>query len=89
MEIVPEALMAQQHSSQPGNKKVGQDGTVFRCPTCRTILPDAEVATFPFCSKRCRLMDLNNWVDGKYAVTRPVDPTDHVEEMPRRPGGGA
>jgi endogenous inhibitor of DNA gyrase (YacG/DUF329 family) len=50
---------------------------------CRTILPHVNVATFPFCSDRCRLLDLNNWLEGKYVATRPVDPTDQEEE-----GGG-
>jgi endogenous inhibitor of DNA gyrase (YacG/DUF329 family) len=81
--------MAKQQDSQPKTKKVGQDGTVFHCPMCKTILPNADVATFPFCSERCRLRDLSNWIDGKYTVTRPIDPTDQVEEMPRRPSGQA
>ena len=64
-------------------KSIGNDGTVYRCPICKTILPHAEVATFPFCSDRCRLLDLGNWLDGKYATSRPIDPTDQVEDMPR------
>jgi len=63
---------------------VGNDGTVFRCPMCKAILPHVNVPTFPFCSDRCRLMDLNNWIDGKYTVSRPVDPTDQLENMPQR-----
>lgn len=60
-------------------KPVGNDGTVYRCPICRTMLAHAKVPTFPFCSDRCRLMDLDNWVEGKYKMSRPVDPTDHLE----------
>jgi endogenous inhibitor of DNA gyrase (YacG/DUF329 family) len=37
------------------------------CPTCKKqVAPDEK--TFPFCSQRCRLVDLGNWLDGKYAV---------------------
>jgi uncharacterized protein len=25
-------------------------------------------ATFPFCSERCKLIDLGRWLDGKYQV---------------------
>lgn len=70
----------------------GNDGTVYRCPMCKAILPHINVPTFPFCSDHCRLLDLNNWIDGKYTVTRPIDPTDQLENMPRReeqdPGTG-
>jgi endogenous inhibitor of DNA gyrase (YacG/DUF329 family) len=37
------------------------------CPVCKkTVRPDAQA--FPFCSERCRLIDLGNWLDGKYAI---------------------
>jgi len=68
-------------SDQP--KPAGNDGTVFRCPMCRALLAHINVPTFPFCSERCRLLDLSNWVDGKYTVTRPVDPTDQLDDFPR------
>jgi endogenous inhibitor of DNA gyrase (YacG/DUF329 family) len=64
---------------------VGNDGTVFRCPMCKAILQSMDVPTFPFCSDRCRLLDLNNWMEGKYAVSRPVDPTDELDDLPRKP----
>ena len=66
------------HSSRP----IGNDGTVFKCPICRTILPNADVKSFPFCSDRCRLRDLSNWVDGKYSLSRPIDPTDELDKLP-------
>jgi uncharacterized protein len=68
--------------SQPKPRTVGTDGGVFRCPICKTPLPNTEGATFPFCSKRCRLTDLNNWIDGKYTISRPIDPTTQVEDRP-------
>ena len=43
----------------------------LRCPTCRTLVlrtaPD-----FPFCSERCRLLDLGKWASGKYVVSTPL-----------------
>ncbi len=65
---------------------IGNDGTVFRCPLCRTVLASSEVATFPFCSDRCRLLDLNNWLEGNYTVSRPIDPTDELDDLPRKSG---
>lgn len=48
------------------------------CPICRT--PVAEgAATFPFCSPRCRTIDLGRWIDGRYAITRPVEQSDLEE----------
>jgi endogenous inhibitor of DNA gyrase (YacG/DUF329 family) len=31
----------------------------------------ASAETFPFCSKRCRFVDLGRWLDGKYRISRP------------------
>jgi len=38
-----------------------------RCPTCRApVARDAR--TFPFCSERCRLVDLGSWLDERFRV---------------------
>ncbi|HVS73290.1 MAG TPA: DNA gyrase inhibitor YacG [Phycisphaerae bacterium] len=65
-------------------KPIGNDGNMFRCPMCKAYLPHANVPTFPFCSDRCRLLDLNNWMEGNYSVSRPMDPGEE-EETPRPP----
>jgi len=39
----------------------------LRCPICKKAVA-AEAPAFPFCSERCRLVDLGNWLDGKYAL---------------------
>jgi uncharacterized protein len=81
--------MGKESQGQSKPKKVGEDGPVFRCALCKAPLANADVATFPFCSDRCRQIDLANWVDGKYTVSRPVDPTDQeMEELARRLGRG-
>ncbi len=28
----------------------------------------AEKTEYPFCSRRCRAIDLNKWLDGSYAI---------------------
>jgi len=52
-----------------------------RCPICKQPVteppaPDAP-KTFPFCSERCKLIDLGRWLDGKYQI--PVEDTDEDE----------
>jgi endogenous inhibitor of DNA gyrase (YacG/DUF329 family) len=41
----------------------------LRCPSCRTlVLRDNE--NFPFCSDRCRLIDLGKWASGGYSFKK-------------------
>ena len=51
-----------------------------RCPICKK-----EVAfddpNMPFCSDRCRLIDLGNWASEKYVISTPVKPSD----LPQNP----
>jgi endogenous inhibitor of DNA gyrase (YacG/DUF329 family) len=42
------------------------------CPICKTPTDSATSKEFPFCSERCRLLDLGNWASEKYAVSEPV-----------------
>ncbi len=46
-----------------GGKSRGGAGR--RCPICGK---PAQAATRPFCSKRCRDVDLNRWLSGTYVV---------------------
>ena len=42
-----------------------------RCPTCARPFEIAsldDLPSYPFCSKRCRLIDLGRWADGKYVL---------------------
>ena len=49
-----------------------------RCPICKTRF-DRDADTFPFCSKRCRTIDLAKWIDGDYKITRPLETRDLEE----------
>lgn len=47
----------------------------MRCPICKAPVREpaaprdpASKSAFPFCSERCRLIDLGRWLDGKYQV---------------------
>ena len=51
----------------------------MNCPICRKEV-SRENPDFPFCSKRCRTIDLGNWASGKYVVSTPLSSTSSVEE---------
>jgi uncharacterized protein len=61
----------------------------MRCPICKREVnqtPDAspEIASFlPFCSERCKLIDLGRWLSDKYQI--PVTPSDPQELPPAIP----
>ena len=43
------------------------------CPICKRPIPDdARPPTFPFCSQRCKLVDLDGWLSGRYVVSEPM-----------------
>ncbi|MFZ0638225.1 MAG: DNA gyrase inhibitor YacG [Candidatus Acidiferrales bacterium] len=44
----------------------------LRCPICKKPTDSDKDRDFPFCSERCRLMDLGNWASEKYKVTQPA-----------------
>jgi uncharacterized protein len=45
-----------------------------RCPICRkSAEPRPENSAFPFCSERCRLIDLGRWLGEEYRVASDSD----------------
>ena len=52
----------------------------FRCPTCRRPVP-ADADDAPFCSDRCRLIDLGKWASGGYKISSPILDPDLLEEL--------
>jgi endogenous inhibitor of DNA gyrase (YacG/DUF329 family) len=57
------------------------------CPICKKpVEPRAENRSFPFCSVRCRQVDLGKWVSEEYRVAdRPADEAE--DELPTVEGG--
>lgn len=41
--------------------------TTVPCPTCKKPV-ELGALKFPFCSDRCRLIDLGRWADEEYRV---------------------
>ena len=49
--------------------------SVIKCPRCgREVAYEAvaDVPTFPFCSLRCKLVDLDRWFDGEYRISTDI-----------------
>lgn len=54
------------------------------CPVCRKAVAQKDgrpAPTFPFCSERCRNIDLARWSDGKYAIVEDLDPVQLALEI--------
>ncbi len=61
----------------------------LKCPTCgrRVKYNDrSEVPDHPFCSERCRLIDLGKWFNEDYRINSPADappaPPEQQSEHP-------
>jgi endogenous inhibitor of DNA gyrase (YacG/DUF329 family) len=52
-------------STQPPAKKI------LRCPTCNKLVTLGD-PDMPFCSDRCRVIDLGKWASGAYVISSPV-----------------
>jgi len=52
----------------------------LRCPICEKVVKSAD-PEFPFCSDRCRTIDLGKWASGAYVIPSPVtDAEDQIRE---------
>lgn len=52
----------------------------LRCPTCKTIVLRTD-EYFPFCSDRCRVIDLGKWASGGYRISSPILDPELLEEV--------
>ncbi|HVJ08119.1 MAG TPA: DNA gyrase inhibitor YacG [Acidisarcina sp.] len=62
-------------------KKKAAKKTILRCPTCRTIVTMKD-EDYPFCSDRCRQIDLGKWASGVYRISSPILDPDVLEDLP-------
>lgn len=53
---------------------------ILRCPTCRTVVTEKD-ENFPFCSDRCRSIDLGKWASGAYRISSPVVDPEVLEGL--------
>ena len=62
------------------------------CPICERPIPAAtagDTRPLPFCSPRCKLVDLDNWLGGRYVVAQALpfsEESDLVELLGELPG---
>lgn len=48
------------------------------CPSCKKPVSEQSEA-LPFCSPRCKLLDLGNWLTGRYVVSSPLSPDELID----------
>lgn len=49
------------------------------CPQCAQEVRWPETSTYPFCSERCRLIDLGAWANEEYRIPgEPLPDPDHT-----------
>ncbi len=53
---------------------------LLRCPICKTLVKLGD-PDMPFCSDRCRVIDLGKWASGEYRISSPVMDPELLEEV--------
>ena len=54
--------------------------TQVKCPICGTTNEFFQEPVGPFCSNRCKMVDLGQWLNEDYRISEPLRP-DHFEEF--------
>ena len=52
----------------------------LRCPSCRALVL-RENENFPFCTDRCRLIDLGKWASGAYVISTKINDPEELENI--------
>jgi len=60
--------------------------TQVRCPTCRKTGDWLATPHGPFCSERCKLIDLGRWLGEEHRISEPLRP-DHFRQYADLPPG--
>lgn len=50
------------------------------CPTCKNPVNTEDNPFLPFCSERCKLIDLGKWAAGEYRIAGPPVNLPEVRE---------
>ena len=67
------------HAPQNFIERLASSMSPRPCAICKAPV-EFLCATKPFCSKRCRDVDLGRWIDGRYQISRPIEQTDLDED---------
>lgn len=49
----------------------------MKCPICKTEV-QFGAPDMPFCSPRCKLLDLGKWASEEYVISTPIPPGSAV-----------
>jgi endogenous inhibitor of DNA gyrase (YacG/DUF329 family) len=52
----------------------------MKCPICRKTVEFTN-PELPFCSERCRLIDLGKWAAEEYVISTPLRPEEQEKEL--------
>jgi hypothetical protein len=55
----------------------------IRCPVCGKLFDPTATEAMPFCSRRCRMIDLGRWLGEEYTI--PVAEQDDEEDETQPP----
>jgi endogenous inhibitor of DNA gyrase (YacG/DUF329 family) len=53
---------------------------LLHCPTCGMLVRFND-EDFPFCSDRCRKIDLGKWASGVYKISSPILDPEVLEDL--------
>ncbi len=54
------------------------------CPVCAAaVAARGQNRVFPFCSERCRTIDLGRWLDERYRIPTAESPPDDDDDSTR------
>jgi uncharacterized protein len=56
------------------------------CPTCKKRGPWFDGQDGPFCSRRCKLIDLGKWLGEEHSISEPLRPEDLKDYVDLPPG---
>ncbi len=51
------------------------------CPICKKPV-ERSGEDYPFCSERCRTVDLGNWAMEKYVISSPLSTSENLRDSP-------
>ncbi|HEY3394159.1 MAG TPA: DNA gyrase inhibitor YacG [Lacipirellulaceae bacterium] len=61
----------------------------MRCPVCQREFEKSTSSALPFCSERCRTIDLGRWLGESYSLpTVPEPDTDEAPDPEQVEGDG-
>ncbi len=82
----------QHRKSDPGNLSAGNDNDHTpekRLPRCANCKKPVVQQFRPFCSARCKDLDLSRWLHGNYAIPGGnVDEDEDGDQIPQQPASG-